>query len=197
MTALLLALATSLPALASDADAADPGAALEADAPDATGAPQPNGGDDAAPPADDDEEALDGAPPADGSPASPDDAPTVALDGSDPLGEIIIPAPVHGWPRTADGIASALQELMPRLEECIAMVEEEDPASDTGETDIQISLRLQFEMTPPGMPGPIQLVEGDDLPALSCITGAMSTLRFEAGPESRQVQVPVRMHITR
>ena len=90
-------------------------------------------------------------------------------------------------PRTAEGIASGIDDLQTTLQECVSQ------SSGTGEAMV----RLRFTVDVDGVVGAVESLNPESDPALTaCMSAPFSGLRFASGEQEMPVEVPISVQRT-
>lgn len=90
--------------------------------------------------------------------------------------------PQLSFQRDADGVAAAVGELLPQLQTCV---------NGTEETGVHL-MRLRFEISTSGQPGPVAPMRAPNNVALTeCLSTPFARLRFDPGMHPLPVEIPI------
>ncbi|MEL6344772.1 MAG: hypothetical protein AAFV53_16765 [Myxococcota bacterium] len=95
------------------------------------------------------------------------------------------PVPLN-FSRDTEGVTAALGELLPQLQRCI---------NETERTGAHL-LRLSFEVSAEGLPGPVQPMWAPNDPSLAvCLAEPFAGLRFSPGEHPLPVEIPISVQV--
>lgn len=103
------------------------------------------------------------------------------------LTPLLASQPDTNLPRTAEGVASGINELQTDLQDCVS----QDDGTGT------VTVRLRFTVDVDGMVGAVESLNPESDPALTaCMAAPFSELRFASGKQEMPVEVPISVQRT-